>query len=71
MGDPGRGSTYGNVDRCFWTWQYLRIGRSAIVDVAFIRAGRLANLDLAVFTDSSRGSTYCQVNGRPWTWKYL
>ena len=34
MGDPGRVSTYGQLDGRSWTWQYLRTVRWANPDVA-------------------------------------
>jgi hypothetical protein len=34
MGDPGLGSIYGQIDGRSWTWQYLRAGRWACPDVA-------------------------------------
>ena len=34
MNDSGSGSSYGHVDWRFWKWQYLRTGRWAILEVA-------------------------------------
>jgi len=68
MDDSERGSTYGHVDGRFWSWQYLRRSRWAILTRQYLRRGRWATwtwqylrtsrqtiLDVEVFTVRLKG----------------